>query len=136
MQLSRSPSPREDGIAADFPQLLPPFPGTVSERTSVGFSRTTAKAVAVRVVERVVLGLTGRAFPLDHEVASTDGGGFLSCPDPASGGVGLGSYTLPAEMAYLTMPATVAVEVWMRPLASVVGTRWTRCTPLSNLRER
>ncbi len=29
--------------------------------------------------------------------------------------------------------ATVTVEVWMRPLASVTGTRWTRCTPLSNL---
>ena len=27
--------------------------------------------------------------------------------------------------------ATVAVEVWMRPLASVAGTRCTRCTPLS-----
>ncbi len=25
--------------------------------------------------------------------------------------------------------ATVAVDVWMRPLASVSGTRWTRCTP-------
>src|SRR4051812_24671364 len=30
--------------------------------------------------------------------------------------------------------ATVAAEVWMRPLASVSGTRWTRCTPDSNLR--
>ena len=29
--------------------------------------------------------------------------------------------------------ATVAVEVWMRPEPSVVGTRWTRCTPDSNL---
>ena len=29
--------------------------------------------------------------------------------------------------------ATVTVDVWMRPLASVTGTRWTRCTPLSNL---
>ena len=28
--------------------------------------------------------------------------------------------------------ATVAAEVWMRPLASVVGTRCTRCTPDSN----
>ena len=28
---------------------------------------------------------------------------------------------------------TVAVEVWIRPDASVVGTRCTRCTPLSNL---
>ena len=27
--------------------------------------------------------------------------------------------------------ATVAVEVWMRPCASVAGTRCTRCTPLS-----
>ena len=27
--------------------------------------------------------------------------------------------------------ATVTVEVWMRPLASVAGTRWTRWTPLS-----
>ena len=27
--------------------------------------------------------------------------------------------------------ATVAVEVWMRPLASVAGTRCTRYTPLS-----
>ena len=27
--------------------------------------------------------------------------------------------------------ATVAVEVWMRPLASVAGTRCTRWTPLS-----
>ncbi|MFM8682441.1 MAG: hypothetical protein ACKOEG_01450 [Chthoniobacterales bacterium] len=27
--------------------------------------------------------------------------------------------------------ATVAVEVWMRPWASVAGTRCTRCTPLS-----
>ena len=27
---------------------------------------------------------------------------------------------------------TVAVEVWIRPLDSVVGTRWTRCAPLSN----
>jgi hypothetical protein len=27
--------------------------------------------------------------------------------------------------------ATVAVDVWMRPLASVAGTRCTRCTPLS-----
>ena len=30
--------------------------------------------------------------------------------------------------------ATVAVDVWMRPLASVAGTRWTRCTPLSYFR--
>ena len=29
--------------------------------------------------------------------------------------------------------ATVAAEVWMRPLASVAGTRCTRCTPDSNL---
>ena len=29
--------------------------------------------------------------------------------------------------------ATVAVEVWMRPCASVAGTRCTRCTPLSYL---
>ena len=29
--------------------------------------------------------------------------------------------------------ATVAVEVWMRPCDSVVGTRCTRCTPLSYL---
>ena len=29
--------------------------------------------------------------------------------------------------------ATVAAEVWMRPPASVSGTRWTRCTPDSNL---
>ena len=28
--------------------------------------------------------------------------------------------------------ATVAVEVWMRPWDSVLGTRWTRCTPDSN----
>ena len=28
--------------------------------------------------------------------------------------------------------ATVAAEVWMRPLASVAGTRCTRCTPDSN----
>src|SRR5690606_5131468 len=28
--------------------------------------------------------------------------------------------------------ATVAVEVWIRPPASVAGTRWTRWTPLSN----
>ena len=28
--------------------------------------------------------------------------------------------------------ATVAAEVWMRPDASVAGTRCTRCTPLSN----
>src|ERR1700757_1031080 len=28
--------------------------------------------------------------------------------------------------------ATVAAEVWMRPWASVAGTRWTRWTPLSN----
>ena len=28
--------------------------------------------------------------------------------------------------------ATVAAEVWMRPPDSVSGTRWTRCTPLSN----
>ncbi len=28
--------------------------------------------------------------------------------------------------------ATVAVEVWMRPWLSVLGTRCTRCTPLSN----
>src|SRR5262249_6213073 len=27
--------------------------------------------------------------------------------------------------------ATVTVDVWTRPLASVAGTRWTRCTPLS-----
>ena len=31
------------------------------------------------------------------------------------------------------MTATVTVEVWIRPLASVAGTRWTRCTPLSCL---
>ena len=30
--------------------------------------------------------------------------------------------------------ATVAAEVWMRPLASVTGTRCTRCTPDSYLR--
>ena len=29
--------------------------------------------------------------------------------------------------------ATVAAEVWIRPAASVSGTRWTRCTPDSNL---
>ena len=29
--------------------------------------------------------------------------------------------------------ATVAAEVWIRPPASVSGTRWTLCTPLSNL---
>ena len=29
--------------------------------------------------------------------------------------------------------ATVAVEVWMRPAASVTGTRCTRCTPPSYL---
>ena len=29
--------------------------------------------------------------------------------------------------------ATVAADVWMRPLASVAGMRCTRCTPLSNL---
>ena len=28
--------------------------------------------------------------------------------------------------------ATVTVEVWTRPWDSVSGTRWTRCTPLSN----
>ncbi len=28
---------------------------------------------------------------------------------------------------------TVAVEVWIRPLLSVDGTRWTRWTPPSNL---
>src|SRR3990167_8148649 len=28
--------------------------------------------------------------------------------------------------------ATVAADVWMRPWASVAGTRCTRCTPLSN----
>ena len=28
--------------------------------------------------------------------------------------------------------ATVAAEVWMRPCASVAGTRCTRCTPDSN----
>ena len=27
--------------------------------------------------------------------------------------------------------ATVTVDVWMRPCASVAGTRCTRCTPLS-----
>ena len=32
------------------------------------------------------------------------------------------------------MTATVAVEVWIRPLDSVTGMRWTRCTPASNLR--
>ena len=32
--------------------------------------------------------------------------------------------------------ATVAVDVWMRPLASVTGTRCTRCTPLSCFRRR
>jgi hypothetical protein len=31
--------------------------------------------------------------------------------------------------------ATVAVEVWMRPCASVAGTRCTRCTPDSYLRK-
>ena len=31
------------------------------------------------------------------------------------------------------MTATVAVEVWMRPWASVAGTRWTRWTPDSYL---
>ena len=33
-----------------------------------------------------------------------------------------------------TSTATVAVDVWMRPLASVAGTRCTRCTPLSYFR--
>ena len=32
-----------------------------------------------------------------------------------------------------TSTATVAVEVWMRPTDSVLGTRCTRCTPLSYL---
>ena len=31
-------------------------------------------------------------------------------------------------------PATLAVEVWMRPWDSVAGTRWTRCTPPSKRR--
>src|SRR5438270_189838 len=30
--------------------------------------------------------------------------------------------------------ATVAVDVWMRPCDSVVGTRWTRCVPPSHLK--
>ena len=29
--------------------------------------------------------------------------------------------------------STPAAEVWMRPCDSVTGTRWTRCTPPSNL---
>ena len=29
---------------------------------------------------------------------------------------------------------TVAVDVWILPLASVTGTRWTRWTPLSHFR--
>ncbi len=33
-----------------------------------------------------------------------------------------------------TSTVTVAVDVWMRPLASVAGTRCTRCTPLSYFR--
>ena len=32
------------------------------------------------------------------------------------------------------MTTTVAVEVWMRPVDSVAGIRWTRWTPPSNLR--
>ena len=30
--------------------------------------------------------------------------------------------------------ATVAVDVWIRPCDSVVGTRWTRCVPASHLK--
>ena len=30
--------------------------------------------------------------------------------------------------------ATVQADVWMRPCASVAGTRWTRCVPDSNFR--
>ncbi len=32
--------------------------------------------------------------------------------------------------------STPAAEVWMRPWDSVTGTRWTRCTPASNLSRR
>ena len=45
----------------------------------------------------------------------------------AHGGVG--------RVDALANTATVAVEVWMRPWLSVLGTRCTRCTPLSNFME-
>src|SRR4026207_2167619 len=41
------------------------------------------------------------------------------------------TFTSPSSASGST--ATVTVEVWMRPLDSVAGTRWTRCTPRSNL---
>src|SRR3989304_411577 len=43
-------------------------------------------------------------------------------------------FTLTSTSSASGSTATVAVEVWMRPLASVTGTRWTRGTPLSYLR--
>ena len=49
-----------------------------------------------------------------------------------------GSAALPAVHLAMHKPAgitaTVAVEVWIRPLDSVTGMRCTRCTPASNLR--
>jgi hypothetical protein len=43
------------------------------------------------------------------------------------------SSTLMSTSSASGRTATVTVEVWMRPLASVAGTRCTRCTPRSNL---
>jgi hypothetical protein len=43
------------------------------------------------------------------------------------------SSTLMSTSSASGRTATVTVEVWMRPLDSVAGTRWTRWTPRSNL---
>ena len=44
----------------------------------------------------------------------------------------LGLMTI-SDTSASAMMATVQAEVWMRPCASVAGTRCTRCAPDSNL---
>ena len=45
----------------------------------------------------------------------------------------LGLMTISDTSSASAMMATVQAEVWMRPCASVAGTRCTRCAPDSNL---
>ena len=45
----------------------------------------------------------------------------------------LGLMTISDTSSASAMMATVQAEVWMRPCASVGGTRCTRCAPDSNL---
>src|SRR3972149_6584131 len=88
--------------------------------------------VAVEEGGQVVPGVADAVVghPVLGEVVGTDLLGALAGADLGAAG----RLDLPALPALLRLEGAVAVEVWMRPLASVTGTRWTRWTPLSYLR--